>query len=78
MSFYEVPPTTVADVYVEIPEELRCIGEMNEWTRHFPVGFDSVFLEGPITDDEGNLFAVDVPYGRILKIDGNKVVSEFV
>jgi gluconolactonase len=27
------------------------------------------FLEGPVFDDAGNLFLVDIPFGRILRID---------
>ncbi|EFQ30722.1 gluconolactonase convert D-glucono-1 [Colletotrichum graminicola M1.001] len=29
----------------------------------------------PVADEDGNLFIVDVPYGRILKISPSKEVS---
>lgn len=35
-----------------------------------------IFLEGPTTDTQGNLFVVDVAYGRILKCDLNDSVGE--
>ncbi|KAI0203426.1 hypothetical protein F4808DRAFT_458188 [Astrocystis sublimbata] len=54
MSFYPVPPTIQAEVYLRIPDDLRC---------------------GPVADTKGNFYAVDVPYGRVLKIHGIKEVT---
>ncbi|KXJ88340.1 hypothetical protein Micbo1qcDRAFT_123707 [Microdochium bolleyi] len=75
MNFYAPPPTVTAELYVRIPDSLRCIGQETEWRGGFASKFQNIFLEGPVADTEGNLFVVDVPYGRILKIDKTKNVS---
>lgn len=53
---------------------MRCIGQNSEWRGGFTRPFQDIFLEGPLADNAGNLFVVDVPYGRILQIDPNKEV----
>lgn len=35
-----------------------------------------IFLEGPTTDTQGNLFVTDVPYGRILRCELKSQVWE--
>jgi streptogramin lyase len=75
MNFYPVPPTIEAQVYVRVPDEVRCVGRDSEWRGGFTRSFQHIFLEGPVCDAEGNLFVVDIPYGRILKIDSEKKVS---
>lgn len=64
-----------AELYVRIPDELRCIGKDTEWRGGFARQFHHIFLEGPVVDDIGNLYVVDIPYGRILKIDPEKAVT---
>jgi sugar lactone lactonase YvrE len=71
MNFYPVPPSVTAEVHVEIPHPLRCLTEETDWTRGFYAASNGIFLEGPVVDKQGNLFVVDVAYGRILKIDGD-------
>jgi len=78
MNFYPVPPEIVAEVYVRIPDALRCTGEPTEWRGGSALPFSGIFLEGPTTDEQGNLFITDIPYGRILKIDPERNVSECV
>ncbi|KAG7071091.1 hypothetical protein JMJ76_0002329 [Colletotrichum scovillei] len=75
MNFYPVPPIMNAELYVRIPDELRCIGKDTEWRGGFARQFHHIFLEGPVVDDIGNLYVVDIPYGRILKIDPEKAVT---
>jgi hypothetical protein len=75
MNFYPPPPTIKAELYVRIPDELRCIGQETEWRGGFARGFQDIFLEGPVADDLGNLYVVDIPFGRILRIDADKKVS---
>lgn len=65
----------MAELHVRIPDELRCIGEETEWRGGFASKFQHIFLEGPVADTEGNLYVVDIPYGRILKIDSKKNVT---
>lgn len=75
MNFYPPPPVIEAEVLVRIPDDRRCIGQDSEWRGGFARAFQHIFLEGPVADDAGNLFVVDVPYGRILKIDAEKNVT---
>ncbi|EJT71085.1 gluconolactonase [Gaeumannomyces tritici R3-111a-1] len=75
MNFYPPPPVIEAELYVRIPDDKRCIGEESEWRGGFAAAFQHIFLEGPVVDAEGNLFIVDIPYGRILKIDAQKNVT---
>lgn len=75
MNFYPPPPTITAELHVRVPDALRCIGQDTEWRGGFASKFQHIFLEGPVADEAGNLFVVDVPYGRILRIDQEKTVS---
>lgn len=75
MNFFPPPPAIKAELYVRIPHDLRCIGSETEWRGGFARRFQDIFLEGPVADDLGNLYVVDVPYGRILKISPDKSVS---
>lgn len=75
MNFYPIPPTITAELYVRVPQDLRCTDQSIEW--HSGVGaFKDIFLEGPVADNRGNLYVVDIPFGRILKISDEKQVSE--
>ena len=76
MNFYPIPPTITAELYVRIPNEDRCIGQPTEWRGGFAATFHDIFLEGPVVDDVGNLYVVDIPYGRVLKISNDKAVTE--
>lgn len=69
MNFYPVPKVIQAEVFVRIPDKLRCLNKESEWRGGFSRQFQWIFLEGPVADANGNLYVVDVPYGRVLKID---------
>jgi hypothetical protein len=75
MNFYPAPPVIDAQLYLRIPDEIRCIGKETEWRGGFARNFQDIFLEGPVADTLGNLYVVDVPFGRILKIDPAKNVT---
>lgn len=75
MNFYSPPPVITASLYVRIPDDLRCLNRHSEWLSTFTRPFQNIFLEGPIVDENGNLFCVDIPYGRILKITPDKHVE---
>jgi len=75
MNFYGPPPTIQAKLYLRIPDEQRCIGQETEWRGGFSRDFQDIFLEGPVADDRGNLYIVDIPFGRILKIGPDKQVT---
>jgi gluconolactonase len=67
--FFQVPPIVQAEVFASVPTHLRKKGEPSTWTdaNHPGSGIDC-FLEGPAFDRAGNLYVVDIPYGRILRI----------
>ena len=58
-----------AEVFASVPENLRRTGQVPEWAvinRHgAPV---DCFLEGPAFDAAGNLYIVDIAWGRIFKV----------
>ncbi|WP_430511257.1 SMP-30/gluconolactonase/LRE family protein [Pannonibacter phragmitetus] len=59
-----------AEVFAELPADLRRSGVSSYWAERNRRGqaVDS-FLEGPSFDLEGNLWFVDIPFGRILRSD---------
>ncbi|HYC46293.1 MAG TPA: SMP-30/gluconolactonase/LRE family protein [Burkholderiales bacterium] len=60
-----------ADVFTRLPERFRRKGR-NEWTEANRGGIEvECFLEGPCFDRAGNLWVVDIPFGRIFRIDPN-------
>jgi gluconolactonase len=66
------PPAIVdAPVLTRMPDEFRK-PHRTEWTDANKGGhiIDS-FLEGPAFDREGNLYVVDIPYGRIFRISAS-------
>ncbi len=69
MNFYPPPPVIEAKLFLQIPAQLRCIDKHTEWKSGLSGTFKHIFLEGPVADTQGNLFVVDIPYGRILRID---------
>jgi len=61
-----------ADVFTEVPADLRRPGVSSYWAEKNRGGsaVDS-FIEGPSFDREGNLYFVDIPFGRIFRADPN-------
>ncbi len=68
MSLYPPPEMCTAEVFCRLPDEYRRPGVENEWSKYNRAGVDC-FLEGPSFDKHGNLYVVDIPFGRIFKID---------
>jgi len=75
MNFYALPPTIKASVYVRVPDSIRCKNQDSEWRGGFSRPFQNIFLEGPIYTASGDLYVVDIPYGRILRISSTKEVT---
>lgn len=69
MGFFEPPQLIEAEVFASVPAKLRKEGHPSTWidANHPGSGLDC-FLEGPAFDRDGNLYMVDIPYGRILKM----------
>lgn len=65
------PPVTIEpEIFAVLPEQLRRRPDNNRWLNENLRGADrGSLLEGPSFDREGNLYLVDVPYGRIFKLD---------
>lgn len=60
-----VLPTTV---FAELPAALSLAGEPSEWLFGKDKPDHGAFLEGPVFDPLGNLYVVDIPFGRIFRI----------
>jgi gluconolactonase len=74
------PPVIQTEVYAELPPEFRK-PKPNAWSDANRAGAPlHSFLEGPSFDRDGNLYVVDIPYGRIFRVSpGGKfsLVAEY-
>lgn len=64
------PPQELrAEVFARLPDEYRNKDRWSRWARiqGSRVPLDS-FLEGPVFDQEGRLYLVDIPWGRIFRV----------
>ncbi len=69
MSFFEPPQLIEAEVFASVPDRLRKRGAPSSWVdANHPGSKLDCFLEGPAFDRDGNLYMVDIPYGRILRM----------
>jgi gluconolactonase len=80
MNWYPAPPVIGTAVHTAMPQTLRR-REVTEWSRANKGGavVDS-FIEGPCFDPHGNLYIVDIPHGRIMRISPERewsVVAEY-
>lgn len=64
------PPEIETRVFARLPDAFRFPGRRTRWADVMTLGgtVDS-FLEGPSFDRDGNLYVVDIPYGRVFRID---------
>ncbi|MBO9513229.1 MAG: SMP-30/gluconolactonase/LRE family protein [Variovorax sp.] len=64
------PPQDIAtEVFARVPASLRKPKADNEFNRvQFAGHHAESFLEGPVFDRAGNLYVVDIPWGRILRV----------
>ncbi len=69
MNFFGTPQLIEAEVFARVPDRLRRKGQPSSWldANHGGAGLDC-FLEGPAFDRAGNLYLVDIPFGRILRV----------
>jgi gluconolactonase len=69
-SFLFAPPPAVAtEVFARLPDRFRNM-RPRPWTDANKAGRPvDCFLEGPSFDRGGNLYVVDIPYGRVFRID---------
>src|SRR3546814_14452998 len=75
------PETLQAEVFARIPERYLVRDRASDWARTQLHGAPApVFLEGPSFDRAGNLWVVDIPWGRIFRIDpkgGVEMAAEY-
>jgi gluconolactonase len=66
---YAAPPVVNAEVFVRIPEKFHVKGRRTVWGEiQMQEPEPHMFLEGPSFDRFGNLWVVDIPWGRLFKI----------
>lgn len=65
---FAAPPTVETQLFTSLPENLRSRNRDSLFTKILGRRIDS-FLEGPSFDRQGNLYCVDIPFGRIFRID---------
>jgi gluconolactonase len=65
---FEPPARIKSTVFTRLPDELRIKNRRSGWA--FGKGDAELhsFLEGPSFDRAGNLYLVDIPYGRIFRV----------
>lgn len=77
---FAAPKEIEATVFAALPDDLRVRDRTSGWA--FGKGGHPLhsFLEGPSFDRDGNLYVVDIPYGRILRVSPDaawEVVAEY-
>lgn len=66
---YAPPPELRAEVFARLPVALHLTGRRSGWIDgNRPGTALHSFLEGPSFDRDGNLWLVDIPFGRILRV----------
>jgi gluconolactonase len=69
MSLFAPPLNIETEVFAELPGRYRMRGKSTMWASANRPGVEvDCFLEGPSFDRSGNLFVVDIPYGRIFRV----------
>lgn len=67
---FAAPPALQTRLFARLPDHFRRTEPISEWHRHQPGVLPAhSLLEGPAFDAEGNLWCVDIPWGRIFRID---------
>jgi gluconolactonase len=69
---FAAPRTIETQVFATLPEELRIRNRTSELSKFVDGEFDS-FLEGPSFDRLGNLYCLDLIFGRIFRVDAEGV-----
>jgi len=70
MMYLDAPPRLIeTKVFSAMPDAFRRKGVRTDWAdANRPGQPTDCFIEGPSFDADGNLFIVDVPFGRIFRI----------
>lgn len=66
---FAVPPDIKTEVFARLPDRYRVSSGRSRWVDIQRNGAPTAsFLEGPSFDKAGNLYVVDVPWGRIFRV----------
>lgn len=67
---YPAPPQKKTEVFARIPDKFRKKGQISQERLLAGKGTleTDVFIEGPCFDRDGNLYLVDIVFGRIFKV----------
>jgi gluconolactonase len=81
MSLYPPPQIIETEVFAEVPGNLRKEGVRSPWSIANNKG-ETIhsFIEGPSFDRDGNLYVVDIPWGRVFRVNPSgdfDVVAEY-
>jgi gluconolactonase len=64
------PPAVTATVFARLPDHFRKAEATSEWHgQQQGILPAHSLLEGPAFDADGNLYCVDIPWGRIFRVD---------
>lgn len=78
---YAIPPAIDAQVFARLPDSFRKPEGTSEWHRYQPGNQPPhSLLEGPSFDSHGRLYCVDVPWGRVFRIDAQgqfELIAEY-
>ena len=81
MSLYPPPKDIITEVWSKIPKKFHKENVRTPWIAANKFGMEPhSFLEGPSFDRNGNLYVVDIPFGRIFRISPDKewtLVTEY-
>jgi gluconolactonase len=67
--FLQAPAIRELEEFTRLPDKFRR-KEVTSWTLANRGGLPTdSFLEGPVADEEGNLYVTDIPFGRIFRVD---------
>ena len=71
MMYLETPPRLIeTKIFSAMPDKFRRKSERTDWADANRPGVPTdSFIEGPSFDQDGNLYIVDIPFGRIFRID---------
>jgi gluconolactonase len=66
---FAAPPSIEAQIFTAIPDKLGKRGTASNWVKVQVGGVETpTFLEGPSFDIKGDLWVVDIPWGRLFRI----------
>jgi gluconolactonase len=77
MMYLDTPPKLIqAEIFSTMPDNFRRKGVRTDWAdANKPGQTADCFIEGPAFDAAGNLYIVDIPFGRIFRIAPDKTWS---